>query len=352
MKARVLAVLLPHEDCGPLCPYCPPPGGVRSPADLQRLDRAVEQQLDSAETRARLPGQGTLELGCFGGDLLARSAARRDGLVAAAATWLRKGWIAGFRYTTQPERCVRWGGRAQRALGVTTVELPVHSFDVRVRRAFGLNSAPPVEAAAEELRAAGLRWILHLTPGLPGSHAEEAETSARAAARLRPDGVRIHPALALAGTRLAGPWLSGRWAPPDLPQCLELVDRAVAIFTEASIPVVRVGLQPGTDLFGSPSVLAGTVDPALRARAAGPRLRHAALCAAVALDRRGARALCFRVHPADEGALRGPENQQLREVGELLGLVDLVVRPDPRLARGEVRAERTEPRPFAVARAS
>ena len=86
--------------------------------------------------------------------------------------------------------------------------------------------------------------------------------TAEEAARLRPDFVRIYPALVLKGTPLYRMYRSGLYTPWALLEMVDICRGISAVFREAKIPVIRFGLQPTAEL--EKSLAAGPFHPSIR----------------------------------------------------------------------------------------
>jgi histone acetyltransferase (RNA polymerase elongator complex component) len=98
--------------------------------------------------------------------------------------------------------------------------------------------------------------------GLPEESEQAAVTSAQQMAGLAPDFVRIYPCLVLRGSPLARWYMQGRYVPLPLEKSVSLVKRIYTLMTVRGIPVIRMGLQPTTELNTGAGVLAGPFHPA------------------------------------------------------------------------------------------
>ena len=227
-----------------------------------------------------------------------------------------------------------------REAGVETLELAILTFEPAVLRAckrgYRSSEACAVIAAAKR---AGFRVGLTLSPGLPGSsHADSLADAARLAAEpdLRPDFVRILPALALAGSQLATWAAEGRWRPMSLGEAVSTVSQMVDQLEEVDVSVARVGLQAGPDLGGQ--VQAGPLHPNLRGLVESRRFQHR-LRVLLADRPRGSRVV-IAVNPADLSWVKGEANENLRAVRAELGLAAVHLATDSAVPRGTVRLAR------------
>ena len=98
--------------------------------------------------------------------------------------------------------------------------------------------------------------------GLPGDTGEKTLYTAERIAALRPDFVRIYPVAVIAGTKLEQMWKNGTYEPLTVSQAADLAGEMLEVFLDASIPVIRIGLNPTEELSGG-AVVAGAYHPAL-----------------------------------------------------------------------------------------
>jgi hypothetical protein len=110
-----------------------------------------------------------------------------------------------------------------------------------------------------------------IMPGLPGDSADGTIESFKALLALKPDLLRIYPAVVLKGTELARRSASGSYSPLSLEEAITICKVLLQMAAVAGIPVVRVGLQPTDDLSAGSELLAGPYHPAFRQLADGER---------------------------------------------------------------------------------
>jgi hypothetical protein len=106
--------------------------------------------------------------------------------------------------------------------------------------------------------------------GLPGQSPGVFLEDVSRAMALRPDWLRLHPALVLESTPLARSWRARAYRPWPLAPTLELLGKAVLAAWDAGTRVIRVGVAPEPGFAGR--VLAGPRHEALGQRAASRAL--------------------------------------------------------------------------------
>lgn len=242
-RNRIIPIFVPHAGCPHQCVFC---NQKRIAGDGTTLSaEAVSEQIREG---LKVCGHGA-ELAFYGGSFTAIPAAQQELLLAAAAPFLKDGSLSSVRLSTRPdaindeicERLVRFG--------VQTVELGSQSMDDRVLRESGRgHSATDTERAFFCLRAHGLRVILQMMTGLPGSCPESDYGTAERIAELHPAGVRIYPTVVVRDTPLYARYEAGTYCPETVEEAAILCAKLYRLFRNAGIPVLRMGLQPTTEL--------------------------------------------------------------------------------------------------------
>lgn len=209
-----------------------------------------------------LPDDGIDQVAFYGGSFTALPMTVQDRYLQAVHPFLLSGLVGGIRLSTRPDCIDSEGAVRLRRAGVETVELGCQSFSDEVLAASGRGCRATVHGkAVRSLRDAGLIVGIQLMPGLPGGGEGEALDSLQKALLLKPDFLRVYPTVVLAGTQLAEDWLAGRYLPMTLECAVEVCADMALLCHEASVPVLRFGLQASTEL-DSGGVLSGPYHPA------------------------------------------------------------------------------------------
>ena len=126
------------------------------------------------------------------------------------------------------------------------------------------HTAADTVRAARLVQDAGFALILQMMAGLPGDSTETLLATGRQIASLRPDGVRIYPVVVLRGTLLEAWMHAGIYTPLSLEDAVADCAQLIDLFARASIPILRIGLNPSESL--ACEVVAGAYHPALGER--------------------------------------------------------------------------------------
>jgi len=147
--------------------------------------------------------------------------------------------------------------------GVTAIELGAQSLDDAVLAASGRgHTAEDTVIAAGMIREFGFELGLQMMTGLPGADERSDMATARALAELKPDTVRIYPALVLRGAPLFDMYQKGDYTPQTLNDAINLCSRLLLRFNYCKIKVIKLGLHASRDV--ERDMATGPYHPAFR----------------------------------------------------------------------------------------
>jgi histone acetyltransferase (RNA polymerase elongator complex component) len=275
--------------------------------------------------------RGPAEVAFFGGTFTALPRGDQQAYLDQVGPFIRSGAVSGIRISTRPDAVSSDILAMLKQRNVTTVELGVQSLDDTVLRLSGRgHTSDDSVRAAELLKREGFSVGMQLMPGLPGDTAERFRETVRRTISLRPDLVRLYPALVIRDTPLEQLYREDRYAPLTLETAVTLCAGALKRFSSEGIAVVRVGLQSTAELERTGAVVAGPYHPAFR------QLVESALYLEKMLPlAAGVPAVTFRVHPADLSPAIGHQRRNIATLQEQCG-IPVTVLPDPGVPRGMV----------------
>lgn len=261
MKRVIVPFFIAHQGCPHQCVFC----------DQEKITGAAAALPAAAEIRRRVAEwqissrAATVEVAFYGGTFTALSQGEQQALLAPLQPLLASGAVSAVRVSTRPDCITASSVDFLRQQGVKLVELGVQSMDDAVLAAAGRGhtSAATVNAFAI-LKDAGMQVGAQLMPGLPGAGRGEALASLRMAMSLKPDILRIYPAVVLKGTGLAKMYELGSFQPFSLEEAVQICKVLLHEAALAGVPVIRVGLQPTEDIAEGAELLAGPFHPAFK----------------------------------------------------------------------------------------
>jgi histone acetyltransferase (RNA polymerase elongator complex component) len=281
---------------------------------------------------ARSPGRNDVQAAFFGGSFTCLPLAEQIELLGAVQPFIERGEVGGIRLSTRPDCISDEICRVLRDNRVEIVELGVQSCDDRVlalaRRG---HTAEDFRRAAAMLRHAGIGIGVQLMPGLPGETTCSFIKGVYEIVHLKPDLVRLYPAVILKHSALAVEYLAGRYRPLSLNRAVALTARAKDLFDAAGIPVIRMGLQPSEEL--EKEVLAGPYHPAFGELVLS-RLWFRRLRAQLAGLAAGEH-LAVRISGRDRSAIVGKNRMNIRRL-EALGFAGRFTFYEEQRERGSV----------------
>lgn len=322
----IIPLFIPHEGCPHRCIFCNQHTitGCTERVTVARVRTEIEAWLARPRDRRR-----EVQVAFYGGSFTGLPRRRQEELLGAVHPFLDREEVAGIRLSTRPDDVDKETARFLAAAGVRIVELGVQSMSAEVLALSGRgHSVAQVEEGFRHLKAAGLLVGGQLMLGLPGETAAGQLAGLRRLLALRPDLLRLYPALVLRGSRLAALYQTGRYRPLSLAAAVALAARMKALCDAAGVPVVRMGLQPSPAL--EQEVAAGPYHPAfgelVLSRLLFRKARRKLAGSGTARPR------ILGIAAADESVFRGPGNcgpRRLAALG-LLGSTRIEYRPGQR----------------------
>ncbi|MBN2055029.1 radical SAM protein [bacterium] len=256
MKRPILPLFLNRAGCPQECLFCNQSVSGETPVAPAAVLSYLAGQLE------RFPS-GPVEIAFYGCSFTGLPEPIQEHLLSGVREVAGERGLA-IRVDVRPDQLDEAAVERLRRNGVETVEIGVQSMrDDILRRLRRGHDAAAVRAAVTTARRAGLKVVLQLMYGLPDETVSMALGSLRAALALRPDGVRLHPALALAGTGLDALRAEGLYQPLSLARAVVWGARMLQLCHRAGVPVIRIGLQANTAL-SDPALAAGPFHPAMR----------------------------------------------------------------------------------------
>jgi histone acetyltransferase (RNA polymerase elongator complex component) len=100
--------------------------------------------------------------------------------------------------------------------------------------------------------------------GLPGDSEEKDLYTANEIIKLKPDFVRIYPALVIRDTYMEYMYNQGSYKPLSIDDAVEISKKLYIEFMNQNIKIIRIGLQPTEEINIGKDVVSGPFHPAFR----------------------------------------------------------------------------------------
>ncbi len=241
MSHSNISIFVPHLGCPHQCSFCNQKHitGQCTQPSKQDVDNAVKIAMASSRYSAN-----TCEIAFFGGSFTAIDRAYMMELLAAAYSYVEKGFVRGIRISTRPDCIDQPILDVLKKYGVTAIELGAQSMcdDVLIANERG-HSVEDIKTASLLIKNNGFELGLQMMTGLYCSNDEKDIITAERIIALAPDTVRIYPTIVLENTALAEIYRAGSYSVPTLDNAVMLCAKLREMFEKAAIRVIRLGLH-------------------------------------------------------------------------------------------------------------
>jgi histone acetyltransferase (RNA polymerase elongator complex component) len=326
----IIPVFLPFLGCRERCIFCNQhaTGGPAVPlVSLREHLRTSLGQIPQKEMSRQK------QIAFYGGSFTALGADDQLSYLKEVQPFLAEGLIDTIRISTRPDALAPELLPMLRSYGIKTVEIGAQSMidEVLVLARRG-HSAEDTASATSRLKEEGFEVGLQLMMGLPGDSFSRFLQTLDRVIHLRPDFVRIHPALVVRGAPLESLWRSGQYTPLPLDKAIEWLKIGLLKLERAAVPVVRLGLQPSEELDGH--YLAGPYHPALRHRVDSAIFFD--MAASLVADHQVGLRAAFLCNPRDVSIFRGQRNDNLHRLRTRFQLEEASLRSLDSVPRGSL----------------
>jgi len=256
-RHRNIPVFIPHKGCPHTCIFCDQrkiSGQIKSQTP-QEVEKIIKESLVTVED-----GNDT-EIAFFGGSFTGLPEQEMTEYLKIAKSFVASGKVRGIRLSTRPDYINPHILDILQEYGVTAIELGVQSMDpeVLVLSKRGHTVEDTVNACRlikERNISLGIQTML----GLPGDTFPKAVRTAEEVVTLKPDMVRIYPALVLKNTELETLYNQEKFIPLTIEEAVEWCAEIVGIYRREKIKILRIGLHSSEMLEGA--IIAGPYHPA------------------------------------------------------------------------------------------
>ena len=256
----ILPIFLPYAGCRKRCLFC----NQRTMAAETPSPLAVREQIAASIKKidARQKDREK-QVAFYGGSFTAMARSDQISYLQEVQPFMSSNEIDSIRLSTRPDALDQKSFDFLASFGVKTVEIGAQSMDDHVLFLSDRgHTAEDTVSAVRRLMDYGFEVGVQLMIGLPGDSLELFLHALNTIIELRPHFVRIHPTLVLKGAPLESLWRTQRYSPLSLEEATQWLKVGLVKMERASIPVVRLGLQPTEEL--RDHVLAGPYHPAFR----------------------------------------------------------------------------------------
>ncbi|HLA48708.1 MAG: hypothetical protein A2W77_01710 [Nitrospinae bacterium RIFCSPLOWO2_12_39_16] len=268
MKQYIIPIFIPYLGCPHRCIFCNQKkiAGENTYFNTETISKTIDNWLSLSSVSYRLSAIGSRQVAFYGGSFTALPLEKQESLLSSSILpYLNNRVIDSIRLSTRPDSITVENLALLKRYKVKTVELGVQSMDNSVLSVSERgHSADEVRSSCKLLKSHGFEVGIQIMPGLPGDTFESSLYTADEVIKLKPDFVRIYPAVVIKNTGLADLYLSGSFKPLSLGDAVRLAKNLLVRFEVNNIPVIRIGLQPTSSLLEKDVILDGPFHPAFR----------------------------------------------------------------------------------------
>ncbi len=327
----IIPFFIPHSGCPHQCVFCNQKNitGQKTPPDLSHIAEKITEYVNTKTSDDRV------QIAFYGGTFTALPIEMQQACLETAEPFINSGQIRSIRLSTRPDCIDRQILEMLKRHHVDTVELGVQSMDDRVLSLSGRgHSASDTVNAVKQLNELSFKVGLQLMPGLPGDSGKIWMETVEKSIALKPDFVRIYPALVIKDTPLQNLYTAGAYVPLSLEEAVALCKNALLAFDAAGIDVIRIGLQPTEELEKPGTIVAGPYHPAFRQLVESSILLDQ--MKAALLRRNNSANAVFLVHPGDISNAIGQKRSNIYVLKKQFGLKKVHLQPDKKVLRRRV----------------
>ena len=264
MKKRhyIIPIFVPMEGCPHQCVFCNQDRitGFKDRITADKVRNIADEYLSTMDRE-----NSTIEISFFGGTFTAIREEKQRELLSVAKEYKEKGLIDKIRMSTRPDAIDDYILSYLKEYKADIIELGVQSLDDDILVSAGRgHSVQDVINASKLIKEYGFTLGHQIMPGLPNDNFELDIETAKKSIEMKPDIVRIYPALLIKDTPMERMYNRGEYTPYTLEQAVEISKKLYMLYEENNIKVIRVGLQPTDTIREGGDVITGPFHPAFR----------------------------------------------------------------------------------------
>lgn len=261
-KTVIIPVFISHQGCPHQCVFCNQDKIAGKYEEVTAIDvrNIIDEYLLTIDSKNRI-----VEVSFFGGTFTAIPVEKQKELLEVSFEYKQKGLIQKIRMSTRPDAINRYILDYLKEYTVDIIELGVQSLNDEVLQLSGRgHTVRDVEIASKLIKEYNIVLGHQIMPGLPGDNENLDIETVRRSIELKPDLVRIYPALIIKDTPMEVMYNRGEYVPYSLEQAVSVTKILLEMYNEANVNVIRIGLQATDTIAEGKDVVGGPFHPAFR----------------------------------------------------------------------------------------
>lgn len=258
----IIPIFVPHEGCPHNCVFC---NQNTITGSVQKVDADFARNTIEEYLKTMDKATSTIEVSFFGGTFTAIDMKKQNELLEVAKYYKDKGDIDYIHLSTRPDYIDDNILKNLKRYSVDVIELGVQSLDECVLKESGRGHSPDdVKRASELIRQYGFCLGHQMMLGLPGDNFEKDIESVKESIAMKPEIYRIYPALVIKNTPMEKMYKQNIYRPYELYEAVHICKILYVMLLANNINVIRIGLQPTTEINEGGELVAGPFHPAFR----------------------------------------------------------------------------------------
>lgn len=342
----IIPIFVPHEGCPHDCIFCNQ--GRITGESLKKVSLVKEQsKVDSYFVRNTIEEylktidkeDSTIEVSFFGGTFTAIPLEKQKELLEVAREYKKTGSISFIRLSTRPDYIDKKILDHLKEYTVDIIELGVQSLDEEVLLKSGRgHGVECTHEASKLILDYGFTLGHQIMLGLPYDTFEKDIYTVKKSIEMKPHICRIYPALVIKDTPMEDMYNQGTYKPYTLDEATRVGTLLYAMYEEAGVNIIRVGLQPTDNINHGGDIVAGPFHAAFRELIEGNIFNKCVLDNMDELDT----VVCIRIHSKDISKLYTNKKSIFQDTLKKLNKVKLDVKVDDSVERGHLTFVKNE----------
>lgn len=258
----IIPIFVPHLGCPHDCIFCNQKKitGITREITKKDVEDTIDEYLSTIDRK-----NSYVELSFFGGSFTGIPMDYQNELLDAAKKALENGKIDDIRLSTRPDYINEYILKNLKIHGVGVIELGVQSMDDKVLdMAERGHTSFDVINSSRLIKAYGFKLGLQMMIGLPEDNLDKDIYTANEIIKIKPDFVRIYPALVIRNTKMEELFKKGCYTPLTIDEAVDISRKLYILFSKNNIPIIRLGLQASDEININKDVIAGPFHPSFR----------------------------------------------------------------------------------------
>lgn len=261
-KTKIIPIFIPHQGCPNDCIFCNQKKitGKGKYLDVNEITKDIKDFFSTIDVENH-----EVEIAFFGGSFTAIDVELQRSLLEIAFDYKARKLVDRIRLSTRPDAIDYGILDMLEEHGVDIIELGVQSLDDDVL--LKINRGHSVEDTIRASRLIKERGFIlghQIMPGVYGSSPLKDIETAEKSIEMKPEIVRIYPALTIRDTKMEQLFNDGIYNPPGLDESVNVVSYIYSLYEVAGINIIRVGLQATENINYDRDIACGPFHPAYR----------------------------------------------------------------------------------------